>query len=116
MSKKINQLTAATDAQSKNDSYLFALADSINGVALKMTVAQAKEAFGTKSITYTATGTEGTSLTIPTIAGKDILLIGRGIGFIYEIGSSPASDEFTWNDTVIGLGAATNPNEKFLIL
>jgi hypothetical protein len=116
MSKKINQLDAVTDAEAMNDSYVLAQADPINGVAKKMTVAQAKEVYGVKPTKYTCTGSEGTTLTIPALLGRQILVIGRGIGFIYEVGSSPESDEYTWDDTVIGLGAATNAGEKFIIL
>jgi hypothetical protein len=116
MSKKINQLDAATDAEAMNDSYVLAQADPINGVAKKLTVAQAKEVYGVKRTIYTCTGSEGTSVTIPALSGRQILVIGRGLGFIYEVGSAPASDEYTWDDTTIGLGTATNTGEKFIIL
>jgi hypothetical protein len=117
MSKKTNQLDPTTDAEAKNDSYLLPLADPVNGLSKKMTVAQAKEAFGVKRETYIASGSEGTTLTIPVLAGKQILLIGRGMGFIYEVGSSPASNEFTWDDTDIVLGAEVSmAGEQFVIL
>jgi hypothetical protein len=116
MSKKINQLDAATDTESLNDSWVLAQADPTNGIAKKVTVAQLKEAYGTKKYTYTASGLEGNTLTIPTIAGKQVLIIGRGLGFIYETGSSPESDEYTWDDVNLVLGAVTNPGERFLIL
>jgi hypothetical protein len=116
MSKKINQLDAGTDADAKNDSYLLAQADPINGLSKKITVAQAKEVFATKSELYTATGSEGTTITIPALAGRQILLIMRESGPIYEVGSSPDSSSFTWDDADIVLGAATNPGERFLIL
>jgi len=116
MSKKIDQLDAATDDEAKNDSYLLAQADPVNGVAKKMTVAQAKEVYGVKRTIYTCTGSEGTSITISELLGRQILVIGRGLGFIYEVGSSPASDEYTWDDVTIGLGTATSDGEKFIIL
>jgi hypothetical protein len=117
MSKKINQLDEATDLEAKNDSYLFPLADPITGVALKTSISQAKEVFGTKKIKYTALGTEGTTLTIPQLEGMDVLLILRGIGPIYESeDDSPESDEYTWDQEDIVLGAAVNLNEKFIIL
>jgi hypothetical protein len=65
---------------------------------------------------YVATGSEGTTLSIPELIGKKILLITRGSAIIHKVSSGPSSSEFTWNDTVIGLGAATNLNERFLIL
>ena len=67
-------------------------------------------------IEYVAAGSEGTTLSIPDIIGKKILLITRGSAVIYKVSSSPSSSEYTWNDTIIGLGAATNTNERFLIL
>lgn len=65
---------------------------------------------------YVATGAEGTTLSIPAIVGKKVLFITRGNAVIYKTSSAPSSSEFTWNDTVIVLGAVTNPNERFLIL
>lgn len=117
MSKKINQLDALTDAQAKNDSWVIAQAEPIGGVAKKMTVAQAKEVYATKKLKYVATGAEGSTLTIPTIAGYDILLIMRESGPIFQVGSAPDSSEFTWDDTDIVLGAAVGgAGERFLIL
>lgn len=117
MSKKINQLDAATDAEAKNDSWLDAVADPINGIAKKRTTAQSKEVFATKKFKYVATGSEGSTLTIPTIAGYEILLILRESGPLYEVGASPDSSEFTWDDITIGLGAAVSgAGERFLIL
>ncbi len=66
--------------------------------------------------TYVATGAEGTTLSIPAIVGKKVLFVTRGNAIIFKTSSGPASSEYTWNDTVIGLGAAANPNERFLIL
>lgn len=116
MSRKFNLLDPGTDANAKNDSYLFAQADPINGISKKITVAQAKEVFATKKLKYIATGSEGTTLTIPALTGYEILLITRGMGAIYEVGATPDSDEFTWDDTSIVLGTVTNPGEKFNIL
>jgi hypothetical protein len=82
-----------------------------------MTVAQAKEAFGVKKKIYVADGTEGDTLTIPEISGKEILMIGREMGLIYEVGSSPASNQFTWDDTDIVLGTeVSGAGEQFIIL
>jgi hypothetical protein len=65
---------------------------------------------------YIATGSEGTTLSIPEIVGKKILLVTRGSAILYKVSNNPTSSEYTWNDTIVGLGAATNPNERFLIL
>jgi len=117
MSKKINQLDSASDAECANDSYLIPLADPTNGIALKMTVSQAKEVYGTKKLKYIATGLEGSTLTLSQLLGKNILAIFRGVGTIYEADDlTPDSDEYIWDQTDIGLGADTNTNEKFLIL
>lgn len=117
MSKKINQLDAATDAEAKNDSWLDAIADPVNGIAKKRTGAQAKEVFATKKFKYVATGSEGSTLTIPELLGYDILLIMRESGPLYEVGSSPDSSEFTWDQTDIVLGAPVGgAGERFLIL
>lgn len=117
MSKKTNQLDPTSDAEAKNDSYLLPLADPVNGLSKKMTVAQAKEAFGVKNKLYIATGSEGSTLTIPEIQGKQILTILRESGPIFEVGSSPLSNQFTWDDNDIVLGAAVSgPGEQFSIL
>lgn len=116
MSKQINQLTAATSAEAKNDSYIFPLQNPIAGDAVMMSIGQAKEVFATKKLKYVATGGEGSTLTIPTIQNYSILLITRGMGIIYEVGSSPDSDEFTWNSMDIGLGTPVSTGEKFNIL
>jgi hypothetical protein len=117
MSKKINQLDPISDAHAKNDSWLLAQADPVTGIAEKMTVAQAKEVYATKKLKYVATGSEGSTLTIPALLGYSILLIMRESGPLYEVGSAPDSSEFTWNDTDIVLGAAVSgAGERFLIL
>lgn len=116
MSKKIDQLDPATNSEAKNDSYLFAQADPVNGLAKKVTIAQAKEVFATKNYLYTATGSEGSSLTISALAGYDILLVTRESGVLYEVGSSPDSSQYTWDDITIGLGTDANAGERFLIL
>lgn len=117
MSKKTNQLDPTTDAEAKNDSYLLPLADPVNGLSKKMTVAQAKEAFGVKSKLYIATGSEGSTLTVTDVQGKQILTILRESGPIFEVGSAPASNQFTWDDIDIVLGAPVGgAGEQFLIL
>lgn len=67
-------------------------------------------------IKYTATGSEGTTLSIPEIVGKKILFVTRESSPIYKVSSAPISSEYTWNDTVIGLGVAANLGDRFLIL
>lgn len=67
--------------------------------------------------TYIATGLEGTILSIPALVGKKILFAKRANNIIDKVSNLPASDEFTWNDTVITLGTPTSvAGEKFLFL
>jgi hypothetical protein len=65
---------------------------------------------------YVATGTEGSTLSIPAIVGKKVLFVTRESSPIYKVSNAPTSSEYTWNDLVIGLGATTNPGDRFLIL
>lgn len=67
-------------------------------------------------IKYTATGSEGATLTIPEIVGKKVLFVTRESSPIYKVSAAPTSSEYTWNDTIIVLGAVTNPGDRFLIL
>lgn len=65
---------------------------------------------------YTATGSEGSTLSIPVIVGKKILLVTREYSPLYRVSTNPVSTEFTWDNTNIGLGLPTQANERFLIL
>lgn len=72
---------------------------------------------------YHATGNEGLTITtggvnpnVPEINGKKLLLITREQSPIYKVSSNPDSAEFTWDNSLVGLGAVTNPNERFLFL
>lgn len=67
-------------------------------------------------IKYTATGSEGSTLSIPEIVGKKVLFVTRESSPIYKVSSAPTSSEYIWNDTNMVLGAATNPGDRFLIL
>jgi hypothetical protein len=71
-------------------------------------------------VEYIANGTEGntidTSVKIPEITGKKILLITRESAPIYKVSSNPDPAEFVWNNTILTLGTVTAPNERFLIL
>lgn len=67
-------------------------------------------------IKYTATGSEGITLSIPEIIGKKILFVTRESAPIYKVSSAPTSSEYIWNDIMMTLGAVTNPGDRFLIL
>lgn len=115
--KKINELPTLTDIEINDSAKLFALGNGTSGQLFKITVAQAKTLFQLQKNKYTATGSEGSTLTIAALANKNILAILRESGPIYEVASSPNSSEFTWDGTDIVLGAAVGgAGERFLIL
>lgn len=117
MSKRVDQLDAISAAQAKNNGWFIPQCDPATGISKKMSVEQAKEVYATKKLTYTATGSEVSSLVIPALAGYDILMIMRESGPLFEVGASPLSNQFTWDDTTIGLGApVSGAGEQFLIL
>ncbi len=69
--------------------------------------------------TYIATGSEGTLLNVPGIAGNnvDVLLIIREGATLYKVSNMPGSSEYAIADgTIIELGTPTLPNQRFLIL
>lgn len=114
--KKISQLTALTDAQGNDDTRVLPLADGTNGIAGKLTVAQAKNIFGTQTLKYVATGLEGSTLTIPELAAKKILAIFRETGPLFPVSASPDSVEYIWDNANITLGLAVQmAGERFLI-
>lgn len=115
--KLIKDFDALSDGQVADDTRLMGSGVASTGKMGKGTVAQYKKAFSTFSTVYVATGSEGSTLTISALANRDIVAIFRGPGPIYPIVSSPASDEYTWDNTNIGLGVAVGgAGEKFLIL
>lgn len=115
--KKINELDALLDAEVAEDTRLFAIADGTTGLAKKGTVAQAKLVFSPKKVKYVSDNSEGSTLTIPELSGKTILLIARESGIIYEVESAPTSSEFTFDGTDIVLGVEVSGyDERFLIL
>ena len=62
--------------------------------------------------TYTATGTEGTSLTTSALIGKTILLCFQGSYPLKPVASAPAPGEYTFNSStgvrVFGLSLELN--------
>lgn len=67
-------------------------------------------------VKYVATGSEGSTLAIPEIIGKKILLITREFTPIYKVNSAPVQTEYIWDNTNITLGMSTVAGERFLIL
>lgn len=114
--KKINQLTALTDDQVKEDARVLAIADGTTGVAGKGTMAQVKLAIRTFKHLYVADGTEGDTLEIPEIAGMELLAVFREGSFMYEVESSPDEVEYIWDGTFMTLGTDAGEDERFLVL
>jgi hypothetical protein len=115
--RKINVLDAVSDDDAANNTWFTVKCDPGTGVSGKSSVLQEKNAYSTFKKRYSATGSEGTTLTFSELAGKEIMLIMRGPGPIYEVDlpAVPASQEFTFDGTDIGLGVATSAGEPFLI-
>lgn len=65
---------------------------------------------------YIASGSEGTTIAIPGLVGKRIMLLIRENNPLHKVSNNPGSTNYVWNDTVIALGTATTPGERFLIL
>ena len=66
---------------------------------------------------YTATGSEGSTLTIPAIKGKKIMLLTRESAVLYKVNINPDPVEYTWDGTDIVLGTPISmAGERFLIL
>jgi len=117
MSKKINELTPLTDPQVDDNSLLTPLGNAANGLLKRATIAQLKAIFSTQKLKYVADGTEGSTLTISALEGKEILSISREGSAMYEVESGPDTTEFIWDDTDITLGlAVAGAGERFLIL
>jgi hypothetical protein len=116
MSKRIDQLTPATDSQVLMPSWMWCVGDPTTGQLYNVTSLQLKTLFAPLPLKYVATGSEGTTLTISTLLGKSIQSIAREGQTIYQVSSSPDSTEFTWNGTSLTLGLSVNPGERFLII
>lgn len=116
--KRISDLIAATDAHVNDGTRLMPLCDPATGISEKMTIAQAKAAFGSTKFKYVATGAEGTALMISAVSGKTILLIAREGAIIYEVSATPDPAEYIWDGSTITLGLTVNPagGERFNIL
>lgn len=69
-------------------------------------------------LAYVSDMTEDSTLAIPEIVGKKVILVIRENAPLHKVSSAPASSEYTWNNTVIGLGTPVNPEmpERFVIL
>lgn len=119
MGKKINQLTAVSDATAANNFQLMALCDPATGISGKMTIAQAKTAFAVFKKKYVATGSEGSTLTISELIGKEIVMATREAGSFFETTGSPDSTEFTFDNStgIVSLGLAVGgAGERFQFL
>lgn len=117
MSKRVDQLTGLTDDQVAEDGRLVPIGDPSTGRLYKGTMTQLKKALSTQKHLYTATGSEGTTITIAALAAKNIIVIFREGSPLYETDSSPDEVEFVWDGTDVTLGSAVNyAGERFLFL
>jgi hypothetical protein len=114
--KKISDLTALTHPEDNDDTKLMIMGVASTGLLVSCTVAQLKALFVVLTTKYVATGSEGTTLTIPALAARKIVSIAREGAIMYEVTSSPDSVEFIWDSTTITLGLALNPGERLLII
>lgn len=113
--EKLNQKASVTDVQFNDDTKLIPLAQTSDGKVFTGTIAQCKLIFGTHVEKYKASGSEGTTLTISDLSGKDIQAILRESGPVFEAVSSPGTAEYTWNGTNINFGSALGVNERIVI-
>jgi len=66
---------------------------------------------------YVADGTEGSTLTIPAIAGKKIVFVARDGAILYPVSNLPDNTQYVFDGTTIQLGLAVQKaGERFLIL
>lgn len=116
--EKIIDWPTLTDAEADDNTRLIATGRASDGKLYQVTVAQGKLIFSTKKYKYTATGAEGTTITIAALAGRYILAIFREGMCLYEVTSPTVPDtvEFTFDSTNITLGLAANAGERFLVL
>lgn len=116
--EKINAFPALTDGQVADDTRLVPIGLASTGKLSYGTVAQQKTAYATKATVYTATGTEGSTITPGApVAGRNILYIVREGNFLYPTVSGPDSTQYTWDNVNIGLGVpVSGAGERFMIL
>lgn len=119
MGKTTNLLDPADDTSVNNKFWLVPICDPATGISDKMTIEQAKNAFGTFKIKYVATGSEGSMIVITDLIGKEIVMATREEGSFFETNGSPDTTEFTFDSTTgtitCGL-AVTMAGERFQFL
>lgn len=114
--EKIIDWPALSDAQAEDSTRLIASGVTGTGKLFRMTVGQQKKVYSPQTVYYTADGSEGSTLTISALAGRQILGIWKEGLMLYPVASAPDSVSYTFDSTNIGLGLATNPGERYGIL
>lgn len=112
----IKDFPTLTDPQVNDDTKLMPFGIGATGKMYRGTVAQAKKVFGTYKKKYVGLGSEGVTLTLSELAGKEILQVVREGQVLHEIDVSPDTAEFVWDTTDITLGLSVNIGERYLIL
>lgn len=115
LGKKVNELVPYDDAAVAVGDLLVPMADPITGICGYGTIAQLAGGISgaITTVKYVADGTEGTTLSIPVLSGKQILMASREAAIMYETDAAPDSTEYIWNLSTVELGSATNPGERF---
>ena len=117
-----------TEDETENDMFAGCYIDFTIETPFKQNICQVPTAFTDFSSTietdmkvydkiYMTTGTEGSTLTIPELAGKKILLLIREDNVMYLVSNLPDNTQYTFDGTNIDLGLPVQKaGERFLIL
>lgn len=117
MSKRIDQLSALSDNDVFQDSRLFAIGDPSTGQLFKGTMAQLKKALSIqKFFVKIPSGDANTTYAPIELTGATVIAIIREGSLVYEVDSSPDSEEYTWDGNVFTFGRSLYPNERVLFL
>lgn len=111
--RKINAFTALTTAQVGDKTKLVPFGVAADGSLGKATGTQMTAVFSTTPLIYTATGSEGTTLTISALAAMFIIAIFREGSLMYPVVSAPDSVSYIWDGASITLGLAAGTGERF---
>lgn len=117
MSKRVDQLSALTDNDVMNDGRLMPLGDPATGQLYKATMAQLKKAVTVqKYYVQIAAGDDHTTFAPITLNDTTILATIREGSLVYQVDSSPDSEEYTWDGTTLTFGRSLTVGERLLFL
>lgn len=113
--RKINAFTVLSTAQVGDKTKLFVLGVAADGSLGQATGTQITLVYSSTMLYYTATGAEGTVITISALAAMYIIGIWREGPIMYPVVSAPDSVSYIWDGANITLGLAAGPGERFAI-